>query len=163
LRNNNNAVFLKTNRDTIKKIISVQEYICYGYPTFKTVNQLIRKRGFLRKDLKKEAITNNVLIEDMLGPKAEGQIDEHMGCICIEDVIDTVFKCWKTENDKMFEQIRKKIWPFQITQKKETMEKKMVAHESTGVLMRKKNTKTKKGGYQGFMDIQINEYIQPLI
>lgn len=38
LRSINNAVFLKTNKDTIKKLISVQEYICYGYPTFKTVN-----------------------------------------------------------------------------------------------------------------------------
>ena len=105
-------MFLKTNRDTIKKLISVQEYICYGYPTFKTVNQMVRKRGFLRKDAKKEAITNNVLIEELLGPNSESVDEEHGGCICIEDVIDTVFKCSKVENDKMFERIRKVIWPF---------------------------------------------------
>lgn len=43
------------------------------------------------------------------------------------------------------------------------MEKSKVAHESTGKLLKKKNTKAKKGGYQGFMDDQINDYIQPLI
>jgi hypothetical protein len=29
------------------------------------VNELVRKRGFLRKDDKKEPITNNVLIEEL--------------------------------------------------------------------------------------------------
>ena len=92
-------MFLKTNIDTIKKLISVQEYICYGYPSFATVNTLIRKRAFLRKDNKKEPITNNVLIEELLGPDSEGHDEAHMGCICIEDVIDTIFKCWQPDND----------------------------------------------------------------
>ena len=43
----------------------VNEFIAYGYPTRKMVNDLVRKRGFLRKDNKKMPITDNVLIEEL--------------------------------------------------------------------------------------------------
>ena len=43
----------------------VNDYITYGYPSKKMVNELVRKRGFLRKDNKKEPITDNVLIEEL--------------------------------------------------------------------------------------------------
>ena len=43
------------------------------------------------------------------------------------------------------------------------METANVAHDATGRLLRKKNTKAKKGGYQGFMDKEINDYIKTLI
>ncbi len=71
LREINNAVFLKANSETIKQLVLVQEYISYGYPTKKTVNQLVRKRGFIRKDGKKEPISNNLLIEELLGKPDE--------------------------------------------------------------------------------------------
>jgi hypothetical protein len=77
----------------------VNDFICFGYPTKKTVVELIRKRGFLKRDGKKEAITNNLLIEELLGPesdKAGEEDDGHLGCICLEDVIDTVFNCRKS-------------------------------------------------------------------
>jgi large subunit ribosomal protein L7e len=45
----------------------IKEYVAFGYPTKKMVNDLIRKRGFLKKDGKKLAITDNVLIEELLG------------------------------------------------------------------------------------------------
>jgi hypothetical protein len=124
---------------------------------------LIRKRGFLRKDGGKEAITNNVVIEELLGPNSEEAVDDHSGCICVEDVIDTIFKCWKPQNDNMFSLINKTVWPFLIASKRDTIEKANVNHQATGKLVRKKNTKVKKGGYQGFMDQEINEYIQPLM
>ena len=96
LREINNAVFLKANRETIDRLITCHKYIAYGYPTKRTVNELLRKRGFLKQDGKKQAITNNVLIESLLGPEVQevGESCEgHMGCICIEDIIDTVFTC----------------------------------------------------------------------
>lgn len=148
----------------MKKIILVQEYLTYGYPTQKIVNELVRKRGFLRKEtLKKEPITNNLLIEELLGPTSADPVEGHMGCICLEDVVDTINKCWKPENDKMFDRIREVLWPFQIGSKRETMEQANLKHEATGREVRKKNTKVKKGGYQGFMAEDINAYVQPLI
>jgi ribosomal protein L30/L7E len=65
LRQINNAVFVRANEHTIKKLMMVNDYITYGYPTKTMVNQLVRKRGFLRKDDKKEPITDNVLIEEL--------------------------------------------------------------------------------------------------
>ena len=107
----------------MKKIILVQEYLTYGYPTQKIVNELVRKRGFLRKEtLKKEPITNNLHIEELLGPTSAAPVEDHMGCICLEDIIDTIVKCSKPENDKMFFRIREVLWPFQIGSKRETME-----------------------------------------
>lgn len=157
-------MFLKANTDTIKKVINVQEYLTYGYPTQKTVNELVRKRGFLRKEtLKKEPITNNVLIEELLGPDSVGKVDGHMGCICLEDVIDNISKCWKPENDAMFERIREVLWPFQIGSKRENINNANLKHEATGRDVRKKNTKVKKGGYIGFQGDEINGYVQPLI
>ena len=64
-------MFLKADEDTIKKLITVSEFICFGYPTKKTVVELLRKRGFLKKDGKRVPITNNILIEEMLGPNSE--------------------------------------------------------------------------------------------
>jgi large subunit ribosomal protein L7e len=92
LRQINNAVFLRASEDTLKKLVMVNKSVSYGKPSKKIVNEIVRKRGFLRKgdDNEKLPITNNVLIEDLLGP---GKIDEHMGCICVEDVIDTLVNC----------------------------------------------------------------------
>lgn len=86
-------MFARADDDTMKKILIVNEYVAYGYPSKKIVNELIRKRGFLRKDNKKEAITNNVLIEELLG-NIEGVPN---GCICIEDIIDNILNCHKPE------------------------------------------------------------------
>jgi len=43
----------------------VEDHVTYGYPTKKIVTELVRKRGFLRRNEKKEPITNNVLIEEL--------------------------------------------------------------------------------------------------
>jgi large subunit ribosomal protein L7e len=91
-------VFAKADDLTMKMILMVQDYVAYGYPTKKMVNELVRKRGFLRKDNKKEAITNNVLIEELLG-----EIENvSNGCICIEDVIDNIYNCHKPEAGEVF-------------------------------------------------------------
>lgn len=147
----------------MKKLVTVSEYISYGYPTNKIVIELIKKRGFLRRDEKKEAITNNVLIEELLGPDTEDIGSGHLGCICLEDVYDNVWKCWMPKNDEMFEKIRKTLWPFQLASKRETMEQANTLHDATKREIRKKNTKVKKGGYIGFMGDSINEYIHTLI
>lgn len=139
----------------------ISEYLTYGYPTKRTVNELVRKRGFLRKETKKEAITNNVLIEELLGP--DNMPDGHMGCICIEDIIDNIVNCYTSENDSAFHKIREVLWPFQLASLKETVEGGNIEHDATKRTIRKKNTKVRKGGYIGFMGDNINSYIHQLI
>ena len=89
LRAINNCVFIRADKENMKKVLTVQDYISYGYPTKKMVNDLIRKRGNLKKDGKKLAITDNNLIEELLGQESHGP----QGCICIEDIIDNIWKC----------------------------------------------------------------------
>ena len=60
------------------------------------------------KDGKKLPITDNVLIEELLGGDQFGAY----GCICIEDIIDTVFKCHDDNLSSVFSEIQKVMWPF---------------------------------------------------
>lgn len=94
LREINNAVFLHTDVKTMTKLMIIKDYISFGYPSKKLVNDLVRKRGFLRKGEKKLPITDNVLIEELLGKD---------DCICIEDVINAIHKCY--ENVDTFQAI----------------------------------------------------------
>jgi large subunit ribosomal protein L7e len=137
----------------------VKEYVSFGYPTKKIVNDLIRKRGFLKKDDAKLPITDNNLIEELLG----GDEDSDQGCICIEDIIDTIYKCFHAEYKETFYKIQKTLWPFQLGSLKETIEESNIKHDATGRDIRKKTTKVEKGGYIGFMGPNINEFIRPLI
>ena len=159
LRKINNAVFIRADEAVMKQIVLVKEYITFGYPTKKMVNELVRKRGFLKKDGKKEAITNNVLIEELLGTLD----DIAEGCICIEDVIDNIYNCHKPVQNEVFQEIRKVLWPMQLGSLKESIEESNVAHDAHGRDVRKKNTPVLKGGYVGFMGQQINDYVKPLI
>jgi large subunit ribosomal protein L7e len=96
-------VFVRADENTIKKLMMVNDYITYGYPTKKMVNELVRKRGFLRKDNKKEPITDNVLIEELF--KEYNESSKGLGCICIEDIIDNINNCFKSDNVETFEEI----------------------------------------------------------
>ena len=74
LRDINNAVFLKANAETLDRLIICQKFIAYGYPTKKTVNELLRKRGFLKKDGKKEAITPPDIVNRLLAAAGEDMV-----------------------------------------------------------------------------------------
>lgn len=78
----------------------IQDYVAYGYPTKQIVNDLIRKRGFIKKEGKRLPITDNNLIEELLGDK---------GIICLEDIIDSLVKCGN--KDSHFEDVKGIIWP----------------------------------------------------
>ena len=143
----------------MKKIITIQDYVTYGYPTKKMVNDLVRKRGFLKKDKLKLAITDNVLIEELLGSEEHGPY----GCICIEDIIDSLWKVKEGGYDGIFKEINQVMWPLQLGSLKETIEEGNIAHDATGRDVRKKNTRSEKGGYIGFMGAEINEFVRPLI
>lgn len=159
LRAINNCVFVRGDKENMKKVLTVQDYISYGYPTKKMVNDLIRKRGNLKKDGKKLAITDNNLIEELLGQESHGP----QGCICIEDIIDSIWKCREESLAKIFDEINTVLWPMQLGSLKETIEESNIAHDATGKDVRKKNTRSEKGGYIGFQGNQINEFIRPLI
>jgi large subunit ribosomal protein L7e len=89
LKQLNNAVFLRSDPETEKALIQVQDYIAFGYPTKQLVSELIRKRGFIKKEGKRLPITDNNLIEELLG---------QYGIICLEDILASLNKCSKPES-----------------------------------------------------------------
>jgi len=61
----------------------------------------VRKRGYLKdKDMKRIPISDNVLVEDLLGDK---------GIICIEDIIEAFWKC--KGNASSYQAVNEAIWP----------------------------------------------------
>ena len=152
LKEVNNAVFLHSTPDVIKSLLMIQNYVAFGYPQKTVVNDLIRKRGFLKKEDKRLPITDNNLIEELLGKATDSAV------ICIEDIVASVTRC-----DDHFEKVRAVLWPIQLHPLKETSTKAVTKHEATGLDIKKRNTKVVKGGYLGLMGDQINDYVKPLI
>ena len=83
--------------------------------------------------------------------------------LIIEDIIDTISNCHKEDLAEQFQEVNKILWPMQLGSRKETIEESNIKHDATGRDVRKKNTKVEKGGYIGFMQDKINDYVRPLI
>ena len=67
LRQIHNGVFVKLNHATITMLRWVEPFIAYGYPNLKSVKDLVYKRGFVKVNKQRIAITDNSIIEDKLG------------------------------------------------------------------------------------------------
>lgn len=105
------------------------------------MNDLVRKRGHLKKEGKRMPITDNNLIEELLGKATDSAV------ICIEDIIETLVQ----RDAANFEKVREVIWPIQLHPLKEDSTKAHTKHEATGTEIKKRNTKVVKGGYLGLM------------
>merc|ERR1711979_36885 len=69
LRQLNNGVFLKVNKPIMNMLKLVQPYVTYGYPSLKTVRELLYKRGFAKVNKQRIPITDNEIISKSLGEK----------------------------------------------------------------------------------------------
>lgn len=89
LKEINNCAFLMSTVENLKKLLLISDYVGYGIPSKKVLDDVIRKRGFLKTATHKRIpISNNVLIEELLGTH---------GIICIEDLIDALWNCKKNQ------------------------------------------------------------------
>ena len=157
LKEVNNVSFVRADAATLDKILLIRNYIAYGFPTKSILDDIIRKRGYLKKPEEgkgeiRAPISDNVVVEDLLGSK---------GIICIEDLIEAFWKC-KT-NPELYEAARTVMWPIQLAPLQEDTEKANTKHEATGRTISKKTTVTSKGGYLGMMGDQINEFVAQLV
>lgn len=50
LKEINNCAFVKATPDALTKLLLVKNYIGWGAPTKKIVDEIIRKRGYLKKE-----------------------------------------------------------------------------------------------------------------
>merc|ERR1711973_817518 len=100
LRQINNGVFVKLNKATINMLRICEPHITWGTPTLKSVRELVYKRGFVKKDGCRTAITSNDIIEESLG---------RFGIICVEDLIHEIITVGPN-----FKYATNFLWPFKL-------------------------------------------------
>ncbi len=59
IRQIHNAVFVRVNTATQNMLRRVEPYVTFGYPSLKTIRDLVYKRGFLKVNKSRIPITNN--------------------------------------------------------------------------------------------------------
>lgn len=127
-----NGVFLKANKATLNMLRLVEPYVAYGYPNLKSVKELIYKRGYGKVDKQRIALTENSIVEKVLGK---------YGILCVEDLVHeimTVGPCFKEANNF--------LWPFKLK-------------APLGGLKKKRNHYV-EGGDAGNREEYINELIR---
>lgn len=126
LKEINNVSFVRADPPTLDKLLLVKNYIAYGQPTKTILDEVIRKRGFMKsknegKDgkgtEKRIPISDNTIVEELLGEK---------GIICIEDLIDAYWRC--KSNPEPYEAVRAVIWPIQLAPLNEDTEQANTKH-----------------------------------
>ena len=124
LRRINEGVFLPYNTTTRKMLHLVEPYVLYGVPSLETISDLVRRRGFVKVDGKRIPLNDNNVIERELGTK--------FGLICVEDLVQVLGggqdgnEGSNGEEEDVFNQVSKFLWPFRLTSRKSKFEKKML-------------------------------------
>mmetsp|Transcript_3756 Transcript_3756/g.6165 ORF Transcript_3756/g.6165 Transcript_3756/m.6165 type:complete len:255 (-) Transcript_3756:34-798(-) len=101
LRQINNGVFLKVNKPILQMLKLVQPYVTYGYPTLKTVRELIYKRGFGKVNKCRIPLMDNEIVSNNLG---------EYGIHGVEDIIHEI----QTVGPH-FKQVSNFLWPFKLS------------------------------------------------
>jgi len=112
LRQVNNGVFVRLNKATSNMLKLVEPYVAYGYPTLKSVRELIYKRGYAKINKQRIPISDNSVIASHLGKR---------GIICIEDVIHEIFTV-----GRHFKAVNKFLWPFKLSSPRGGFNKKLI-------------------------------------
>merc|ERR1711928_191639 len=101
LRQINNGVFVKLNKCTLNMLRLVEPFVAWGYPNLKTIRELVYKRGFAKVNHQRIAISNNEVVEEVLGS---------CGIICVEDLIHEIFTVGEN-----FKKANNFLWPFKLS------------------------------------------------
>ena len=101
LRQLNNLVFIKLTKATMNMVRKVEPYVAYGYPTLKTVRELLYKRGYGKVAKQRVPLTDNSIIEKELGQYGIG---------CMEDLIHEIY----TTGDR-FKEAANFVWPIKLS------------------------------------------------
>ncbi|MCJ1306649.1 60S ribosomal protein L7 [Agyrium rufum] len=131
----NNGVFIRLTKATMEMLKVVEPYISYGYPSLKTIRELVYKRGYGKIDKQRIALTDNQLIEDNLGK---------YGIVCMEDLIHEIYTVGPN-----FKQASNFLWPFKLS-------------NPTGGFRPRKFKHFVEGGDLGNREEKINNLVQQM-
>lgn len=118
LRQLHNGVFVRLHKATINMIRKVEPFVAYGYPSTKTVHDLLYKRGFGKENGQRLPLTDNSIIEGQLGK---------FGIVCIEDLIHEITTC-----GPHFKEANYFLWPFKLNSPRKGFEKKRHPYHNHG-------------------------------
>ena len=139
LRQINNGIFLKVNKATLNMLKKVEPYVTFGYPTQKTVRDLIYKRGFGKmgggRNKDRIPLSNNDVIEEALS--------KH-DIICMEDLVHEIFSVGPA-----FKEANNFLWPFKLS-------------NPNGGWTRKRNHYV-EGGDAGNREEKLNDLLQKML
>lgn len=135
LRQINNGVFVRVNKATQKLLQRVTPLITFGYPSRKTIANLIYKRGFGKINRQRIPLTDNALIEQNLGK---------FGITCVEDLIEEIHTV-----GAHFKEANNFLWPFKLTNPRGGW--------------RNKNHSFQTDGDWGNRDYKINDLVERMI
>jgi len=100
LRQIHNARLVKLTPPMSKMLKLVEPYVTYGYPTLKTIQMLVYKRGYASVRGQRLRITDNAIIHKHL---------KGYNVVCMEDIIHELYTCGKN-----FKWVNKFLWPFKL-------------------------------------------------
>lgn len=135
LRQINNGVFVRLNKATINMLRIAEPYITWGYPSLKTVRELVYKRGFGRVNGQRIPLTSNEVIEKRL---------HKSNIICMEDLIHEIFTVGSN-----FKQANNFLYHFKLNNPRHGW--------------RKKTTHYVEGGDAGNREDRINHLLRKMI
>ncbi|VDM96764.1 unnamed protein product [Thelazia callipaeda] len=135
LRQINNGIFIKLNKATLQMLRIVEPYVAWGYPSLRTVHDLVYKRGYAKVNGRRVPITDNSIIENSLGK---------LNIICMEDLVHHIYNVGSN-----FKQATNFLWPFKL-------------NNPTGGWTKKTNHFV-EGGDFGNREDQINALLKKMI
>lgn len=101
LRQLHNGVFVRVNAATVKMLRMIDPYIAYGYPSLKSVKDLIYKRGYGKVSGQRVPISSNEVIQAGLGS---------LGIQCMEDLVHEVYTV-----GPHFKEAANFLWPMKLS------------------------------------------------
>merc|ERR1712205_90790 len=100
LRQMNMGVFMKVSKAATEMLKRVEPYLSYGYPTLKSVRDLLYKRGFGKVNKNRIALKDNSVIEGSLGK---------YGIKSMEDLVHEIYTV-----GPHFREANNFLWPFKL-------------------------------------------------
>jgi len=115
---NNMGVFMKASKAATEMLKRVEPYLSYGYPTLKSVRDLIYKRGFGKVNKQRIPLLDNSVIEGTLG---------QYGIKCMEDLVHEIYTV-----GPFFREANNFLWPFKLRPAKGGQAKKRLGFNEGG-------------------------------
>merc|ERR1719213_634212 len=102
LKQIHNGVFLKVNKPILNMLKLIGPYVTYGYPSLKSVRELIYKRGFGKVNKQRIPLSDNEIITASLGDSCE--------IYGMEDLVHEIYTVGPN-----FKQVSNFLWPFKLS------------------------------------------------